>query len=178
MILIGIDPDLSGGIVWLDDDPDAGINAEVFKMPATVGDAVELLQDISDIPGPSPPEVRVIIENVHAFPGTKKPLSCPRCKATLFVTQSQGIASTAKFMKNAGHLEGIVATLGVRYEFASPPTWQRALGVRAIKGETKTDHKNRLKAKCQQLFPQIKITHAISDALLLCEFGRLKYGRF
>jgi hypothetical protein len=36
---------------------------------------------------------------------------------------------------------------------------------------TKGD-KNVSKRKAQELFPQLKITHATADALLLAEFGR------
>ena len=34
--------------------------------------------------------------------------------------------------------------------------------------------KNILKKKAQQLFPYAKVTLATSDALLICEYGRIK----
>lgn len=58
----------------------------------------------------------------------------------------------------------------------TPQSWQKALqlGTRA-KDMSKTEWKNKLKAKAQQLFPYIKkITLAISDALLICEYARIK----
>jgi hypothetical protein len=32
--------------------------------------------------------------------------------------------------------------------------------------------KNVTKRRAQQLFPQLKVTHAIADALLIAEYGR------
>ena len=34
-----------------------------------------------------------------------------------------------------------------------------------------TAKKNRNKAKAQELHPELKITHAIADAILICEYG-------
>lgn len=64
---------------------------------------------------------------------------------------------------------------GLRVEYVSPQKWQRALGLlskgRGL-GQGDTAKKNRNKAKAQELFPGVKVTHAIADALLLAEYGR------
>jgi hypothetical protein len=57
------------------------------------------------------------------------------------------------------------------FEEVSPQKWQKAMGCM-----TKGD-KNVSKAKAQQLFPQLKITHAIADALLIAEYARRTYNQ-
>jgi len=48
----------------------------------------------------------------------------------------------------------------------SPVKWQSALSC-LTKGK-----KNVTKARAQQWFPKIKVTHGIADALLIAEYGR------
>jgi len=49
----------------------------------------------------------------------------------------------------------------------SPQRWQRALGCLT------SGNKNISKQRAQQLFPQLKITHCIADATLICYYGKL-----
>jgi hypothetical protein len=53
-----------------------------------------------------------------------------------------------------------------------PKKWQQALGLGSAKDLTKTQWKNKLKNKAQQLYPQIKVTLATADALLIYEAAR------
>lgn len=54
----------------------------------------------------------------------------------------------------------------IPFEEVAPSAWQLRLRAR-----TKGD-KNVTKRKAQELFPGIRVTHAIADALLLAEYGR------
>jgi crossover junction endodeoxyribonuclease RuvC len=87
------------------------------------------------------------IENVHSMP-------------------KQGVVSAFSFGRNFGFLIGLLTALKIPYEFVSPQKWQKALGCLS-KGD-----KNVTKAAAQRLFPDIKITHSIADALLISEYGR------
>ncbi|RLE28249.1 MAG: hypothetical protein DRJ65_00030 [Acidobacteria bacterium] len=78
----------------------------------------------------------------------------------------QGVASSFKFGMSYGGLRMAVVAAGVPLETVSPSKWQGDLGCR-----TKGD-KNVTKRRAQELFPQIKITHAVADALLITEWGR------
>lgn len=83
----------------------------------------------------------------------------------------QGVSSTFKFAQSYGFLRGLLIALKIPFEEVSPQKWQKAMGCLS-KGD-----KNVTKARAQQLFPQIKVTHASADALLICEYGRrLKSG--
>ena len=93
------------------------------------------------------------IEDVHAMP-------------------KQGVSSTFKFGRNLGTLEGILAALDIPMEHVTPQKWQQALGCLS-KG-----NKNVTKAKAQELYPSLKITHNVADALLIATYGyRIQKGR-
>ncbi|HDY86564.1 MAG TPA: hypothetical protein ENH82_00430 [bacterium] len=87
------------------------------------------------------------IENVHAMP-------------------KQGVTSVFTFGKQYGGLLMALTCFRIPYEKITPVKWQRALGCLS-KGD-----KNVTKAKAQELFPSLKVTHAIADALLIAEYGR------
>lgn len=78
----------------------------------------------------------------------------------------QGVSSTFKFGVGYGLLQGVTAALEIRRTFVLPRTWQSALC--CLSG----GDKNVTKRRAQELFPDLKITHAIADALLIAEYGR------
>jgi len=77
----------------------------------------------------------------------------------------QGVASTFKFGVNYGMLRGMLIALRIPFDDVTPQKWQKEMGC-LTRGD-----KNVSKARAQQLFPQLKVTHAIADALLIAEFG-------
>lgn len=69
----------------------------------------------------------------------------------------------------SGSYHGIrMALIGnkIKFKEVRPLRWQSELKCRT------GGDKNITKARAQELFPDIKITHAIADALLIAEFGR------
>lgn len=78
----------------------------------------------------------------------------------------QGVSSSFKFGQSYGFLRGLLAASAVPYELVRPQAWQGLLQCRT------GGDKNISKAKAQQLFPGVKITHANADALLLAEYAR------
>ena len=105
-------------------------------------DIVDLLADTS-----MGWDATAIIENVHAMP-------------------KQGVSSTFKFGVNFGSLCMALTAAGIPFERVTPQIWQRAMGCLS-KGD-----KNVTKRKAQELFPDLKITHATADALLIAEYCR------
>lgn len=153
MIAIGIDPGQGGGIAWVSS---AGL-VVANKMPSTVGDIVEMLGLFRPREDAGP--FFAFIESVHAMP-------------------KQGVSSTFKFGQNFGTLLGILSALGIPYERVTPGKWQKEFGlIRRDKNETITAKKNRHKAKMQELFPGVKATHAIADAVLIAEYCRRTMAR-
>ncbi len=135
-------------IIGIDPGVNGGIawitdgKACVEKMPDTLQDLWELLQSIKTN-GPC----YAIIEQVHSSP-------------------QMGVKSAFTFGQGFGNLEMALTAAGIPFERVRPQVWQKALGC-LTKGD-----KNVSKRKAQELFPSIKITHAIADSLLIAEYGR------
>ena len=148
--IIGIDPGKSGGMALVDADGDA----KTFAFAkGTERDTWQWLRD-ADI------DIECCyLEKVHAMRGKDG--------------RKQGVTSAFAFGQSYEFLRGCVIATGISFEEVNPQQWQKSFGlIRTSKAETITQKKNRHKAKAQQLFPGIKITHAIADALLIAEYGR------
>ena len=150
-VFIGIDPGKSGGfgIIQIEDGIES---SHAHKFPKNLLDLPVMLW--SHIPSDLPLEdIHITIEHVHAFP-------------------NQGSVSTFSFGQNLGQWEGILASFELEANCVGPRTWMAEF----IKlGLEKKDRKRQLYAKAQELFPNIKITFNISDALLLTQYAYDKY---
>ena len=140
--IVGIDPGGSGGIaIYRDGDMVA------TKMPDTERDLWELLAGCD--PGVA------FIEKVASSP-------------------QMGVKSAFTFGRSAGLLHGFLIAAGLRIEYVTPQRWQlvhRLPKVGGGLGKNDTAKKRRNKAKAQELHPQLKITNATADAILICEYG-------
>lgn len=144
MLVIGIDPGQSGGIAWWSSDG----GMDCCKMPETERDVVCRLTEICELANDRRMwKLKAYIERVHSMPG-------------------QGVASSFKFGQSYGFLRGCLNGLDIPFDEVTPQKWQASMGCR-----TKGD-KNVSKSRAQQLWPGLKITHAVADALLICEHGR------
>ena len=150
MIYIGIDPGVNGGIAFLSDDGEArGIGA--IKMPATDRDILDELRKRKE-----PNSTRLI---AHAY--------LERVSAGVFGTaRRMGVSSAFTFGGGYRALQMALTAEGIPFDLVSPLKWQNAMGCRSH------GDKNVTKRRAQQLFPMIKVTHAIADALLIAEYGR------
>jgi hypothetical protein len=143
VITIGIDPGKSGGIAWIDETGKACVE----KMPDTLKDLWELISNISGDYGIYKIECKAYLEQISSSP-------------------QQGVVSAFTFGNGYGHLEMALTAAGIPFERVRPQAWQKAMGCMS-KGQ-----KNVTKAKAQELFPHLKITHATADACLIAEYGR------
>jgi len=148
MLYIGIDPGVNGGIAWTLDDGQQR-KTEAVKMPATLTDLSDLLAELASLSKLK----SCALEKVASRPG-------------------QGVASCFTFGRAYGNAESAVVCHGIPLERVLPRKWQQPLGLITSKEVTKTKKKNQHKAKAQELWPDLKITHAIADALLICEYWR------
>lgn len=150
MIWLGIDPGLSGGLAAI------GLAIRVCSVPKTDRDVLNWFNWFcSDGSG----SVVAIIEKVQGFIGTPHPGS-----------------AMFKFGKSYGGLCMALTAAKIPFEEVTPRVWQKALGiVPRGRAETKSNFKDRLKQKAQQLFPRAEITLATADALLIAEYCRRRY---
>ena len=150
-VFIGIDPGKSGGfgVIIIEDGIES---SHAYKFPKNLLDLPIMLW--SHIPSDLPLEdIHITIEHVHAFP-------------------NQGSVSTFSFGQNLGQWEGILASFELEANCVGPRTWMAEF----IKlGLEKKDRKRQLYAKAQELFPNIKITFNISDALLITKYSYDQY---
>lgn len=84
----------------------------------------------------------------------------------------QGASSMFAFGRSYGFLRGLLVGLAVPFEEVRPVEWQRPLGLLSRHDEKSTDKKRRHKALAQQLFPDVRVTLDICDALLIAEWLR------
>ncbi|MFH1186224.1 MAG: hypothetical protein V1755_14485 [Chloroflexota bacterium] len=151
MIYLGIDPGKSGAIVALP-------HREWIGLDETIADIWLWLRALT-------PPVTALLEEVHSRP------ACDKRGKTV-----RGIRCTFAFGRAFGNVEAalIIAgvEMGIRFERVMPQRWQRAIGLTVVKGEARPDHKRRLKALAQELFPGAKITNQTADAYLLAEVCR------
>jgi crossover junction endodeoxyribonuclease RuvC len=141
-ITIGIDPGANGAIAWIDERGKSCVE----KMPDTLQDLWELVVSISLNAGTGGLGVRAYLEAVSSSP-------------------QMGVVSSFSFGRGYGNLEMALTAAGIPFERVRPQVWQKAMGC-MTKG-----NKNISKAKAQELFPSIKCTHAVSDALLIALYG-------
>ena len=162
--IIGIDPGAGGGLAF---NFDGEVTAH--NMPDTLADIRDLLENIE------PRDSVIYCERVGTYmPGNSGP-------------------SAAKFSEHVGALKGIVCALRIPVHFPTPAQWMHAfIGKptypplpklppltkpktaeykeiekkrKTISAHRKQERKNKIKAKAQQLYPHLKVTLAISDAL-------------
>lgn len=117
------------------------------KMPETTQDLWGL---ITDIAGEFGTQYKAYIEQVHS-------------------SSQMGVKSAFTFGQGFGHIEMTMTAAGIPFERVSPQRWQKAMGCMS-RGD-----KNITKRRAQELFPQLKITHATADALLIAEYGRRQW---
>ena len=146
MTIIGIDPGKNGSIAWISDN----CHPCVEKMPDTLSDLWALICDITNHPRSTVDrrEFRAYIEQVHSSP-------------------QMGVTSAFTFGNGFGHLEMALTAAGIPFERKRPQEWQKHLGC-LTKGD-----KNVSKRRAQELFPELKLTHATADACLIAQWSRL-----
>ena len=118
-------------------------------MPAADGHVsgallADALEDVTDL-------AVAWVEDVHSMPG-------------------QGVASTFKFGRSVGVVEGALSALGIPIRWVSPAKWKKAMGLPADKGAARRraielwpDHAH--------LFARVK-DDGRAEAALIAEYGR------
>jgi hypothetical protein len=147
---MGIDPGVNGGLAVLDRESRHHVFG--FKPTMTQKAVVETLRNMLSWLHPLEIYPRVYIEKVGYMPKDGR-------KGANTFGRVDGVLRGAVLMwieENGGELREV-----------SPMAWQGRL--KCLTG----GNKNVSKRKAQELFPWIKVTHSIADALLIARFGQL-----
>lgn len=173
-MLIGIDPGSAGGIAWMT----AKMIAGAVKMPETEADVVDLLRDLGQQAKFQGEETITLLEKVSGYVGGAGAtfMPCPHCSRPVPV-KSGGQPGSAMFTFGTGYglLRGALLALKMPFDDVTPQTWQKVHGLGTSKGMTKTEWKNKLKARAQQLYPNLNVTLSTADALLILSAARIRY---
>lgn len=149
-VIIGIDPGKNGAVVGM-----SGSSLSILKFAdATERDIFSFIQQYTDQGGVA------FLEKVSSSP-------------------QQGVVSAFSFGQTYGALRMACIAASVRLETVLPLKWQSVLKLKRIGGGYgKNDRakKQRNKQRAEELFPEVKVTQANCDALLLAEFGRITEG--
>ncbi len=152
MNIIAFDPGQKGGIAVIDSNGDP---LHVGNMPETAQDILLIVEKFKAFG-----DIKAYVEKVGGIPG-------------------QGASSAFNFGKGCGFIEMALLAQKIKTEYVTPQKWQKlySVGKSSITKSTpkeKREHKNKLKAVAQRLFPQLgrKVTLLTCDALLIAEYGR------
>lgn len=147
-IYLGVDIGANGGLAW--NDSSGKVYAE--KMPTTRLGVMNFVRrmGIGDCP------IKAVAEAVHAFPG-------------------QGVCSVWSFAQQAERILMALAAEGIITIEIPPATWQKKFALGTTLGQLKKIHgtkaktvwKNILKDLASKLHPDLKVTLATADALLI-----------
>lgn len=152
MIFAGIDPGVTGALVFLSETSRVlygePLPTQPYRKSRYQIACGELARRLSPLREPNI-ESLITIEDVHAFPG-------------------QGVSSTFSFGMTFGQVLGVIESLGLRYQIVSPQTWQKPFF-----GSGSGNPKNRSKVVAQRLWPACRdLSGGMIDALLIAEYGR------
>ena len=148
-MFIGVDPGKNGGIAIINNDGDC----VSYRCPKTVNDMAMSLMSLM----PNNVAFKNIIahiEHVHAMPGN-------------------GVVSMFSFGQNLGQWEGIFACLEIDVIYTGPRTWMSHYDCKP--NMDKKERKRYLRGIAEKLFPNIKMTFNISDALLIANYAKEIY---
>lgn len=161
MIFYGIDPGLSGGIARID-----GPDIILHPMP-TIKDPKKKTGKLYDIPS-----IRLLLDKdpINTLATLEKAIALP------------GMGVQTPFLTGycQGIFEALFVALGIQYQIVHPKSW----GGSFFKDINKTDTKSASIMVCKRLFPHINLipenckkpSDGLSDALLICEYGKRMYA--
>lgn len=156
MIVVGIDPGISGaiaavdhrGLRWVADMPimPRGAGGAYVKNQVAPAALSQLLQE--RLAEHDKNEIHVLLEAVGAMP-------------------KQGVASTFSLALTAGLIEGVLAARGYPHELVRPQEWKKAMGLSASKDQARM--------KAARFYPEADIhrvkDHNRAEAILIARYG-------
>jgi len=143
-MILGIDPGVKGGAAWLDYE---GRVVSILPFAGLSEQEIALGFIYATV-------TRCFMEKVGYIgkrPGREK---------------GDGGKGSFTFGRSYGFYRGLIMAQGIEILDVPPAFWQSKMG--CLTG----GDKNVSERKAQELFPQIKVTHGIADALLIAEYGR------
>ena len=149
---MGIDPGMNGGICFIKPEMDSAF-IKTMRCPKTTHEMAGIFEagiGLAD----SLEDVILFIEHVWTFPG-------------------DGRVGAFRFGYNYGLWKGIASANELDVYNIAPRKWQGALDV--PNGLAGRERKKWLKEHAEGLFPNIKVTFNVSDAILIANYAKECY---
>lgn len=150
MIYIGIDPGASGAAVAITDEAIYSLRFAKFTD-----------HEIADwfVKYGWSERCHAVLEKVHAGP-------------------KGGSSAMFKYGQRFGFIQGVLTAIKVPHDLVPPQQWQKVFGL-IMKGVKfgASEKKRHNRAAAERLFPNIKMTADLADALLLAEYCRRTHRR-
>lgn len=183
MVILGVDPGLSGAIGALIHSPAGPIFHRVYDMPVMLDagternrvNCVELARILTVLRADSLGGCEAWVEKVHAVP--------PSAFAGRGAKMQQGAVGSFGLGRSFGSVEGVLAALHIPIRYVHSTVWKKALGLRGDKTKqiTPAQLKELSRAKAIELLPAAgadltrKKDEARAEALLIARHGALDY---
>ena len=149
-LFMGIDPGMNGGIAFIKPEMEADY-IKAIRCPKTAYEMARILEVGMATNGTSPKDVILFVEHVWSFPG-------------------DGRVSAFRFGYNYGLWKGIAASCELEVYNVAPRRWQGSLDIpNDLHGR---DRKRWLKEHAESLYPNIKVTFNVSDAILIANYAK------
>lgn len=149
-LFLGIDVGKAGGIAMISYKNNEE-NVSCMKFSQDLGEVDSILKVAKEA---FPLDrIHCLVEHVHAFP-------------------KQGVVSMFSFGQNLGQWEGMLTSNEIAYGYVQPKAWMADY---VELGKPKKERKRALLVKAKELFPNIKVTFNVSDALLISHYCQQKY---
>lgn len=149
-LFLGIDVGKAGGIAMIsyrNDEEDA--NCMKFSKNLDELDSIlKIATNTFELD-----RIHCLVEHVHAFP-------------------KQGVVSMFSFGQNLGQWEGMITSNQIKYSYINPRQWMSEY---VELGLAKKERKRKLLGKAKELYPNIKVTFNVSDALLIADYCKNEY---
>tara|TARA_Y100000310_G_C20278307_1_gene621357 strand:+ start:130 stop:654 length:525 start_codon:yes stop_codon:yes gene_type:complete len=151
-LFVGIDPGMNGGVAFIKPEMDSDY-IKVMRCPKTVGEMAAIFSAGIGM-AKNNENVILFVEHVWAFPG-------------------DGKVSAFRFGYNYGLWKGIAGANEIDVYNITPRKWQGSLDPPdKLHGR---ERKKWLKEQAESLFPNIKITFNVSDAVLIANYAKECY---
>ena len=151
-LFVGIDPGMNGGIAFIKPEMDSDY-IKVTRCPKTVHEMARLFEAGIGM-AKNNASIILFVEHVWAFPG-------------------DGKVSAFRFGYNYGLWKGIASVNEIDVYNITPRKWQGSLDPPAnLHGR---ERKKWLKEYAESLFPNIKVTYNVSDAILIANYAKECY---
>ena len=147
-LFVGIDPGMNGGIAFIKPEMENDY-ARAVRCPKTAYEMAGILE--AGIGETSAEDVILFIEHVWSFPG-------------------DGRVSAFRFGYNYGLWKGIAASNELEVYNVAPRRWQGTFPIPdKLHGR---ERKKWLKEHAESLYPNIKVTFNVGDAILIASYGK------